>query len=407
MHLALQLSAALCLAAAGWAADHSHPTSAAEADCCLVATVPVHTLADSLGAYPTAAIDPRSGEAYVAWVSTSAGGETNVLLTRKGAAAPAFDRPVRVNHLPGDAAPNSQAPPQVAVGPEGNVYVLWKNNLPIEGYEWPGGNLRLARSTDGGRSFSPAVSVNDDAAGPPAGHNFHDLAVAPDGSLYCSWIDFRLDRDKPDLRVARSTDQGQSFGPNVVVDTDACPCCRTAIGVAPGGQVYVAWRKVYPGSVRDIALASSADGGRSFTSPVRVHADNWVIEGCPHQGPFLGLDPPGRVWVAWTTGAEGRAGAYWAAAGKDLRFDPPTLLSVGQGSSPFHPSLKTAGPGQVLLACESGGAIYLATRFPDRQQDQYLTRGAFPSLALGGGRLALAWMEGGVVRAYVAPRPGP
>jgi hypothetical protein len=338
----------------------------------------------------------------VAWVSVQEGGQTDVFLARKESEATVFSTPVRVNHVPGDAAPNSQAPPQVVVGPEGNVYVGWKNNIPIEGYEWPGGDLRLARSTDGGRSFSPAIAVNDDAGGEPAGHNFHDLALAPDGSLYFSWIDFRLDRDHPDLRVARSTDQGQSFSPGVVVDTNACPCCRTAIAVGPAGQVYVAWRKVYPGSVRDIAVVKSTDGGRSFSAPVRTFEDNWVIEGCPHQGPSLSLDPDGRVWVAWTTGAPNRAGAYWAVAGEDLRFGPPSLLAVSGGTSTLHPSLRMAGKSQVLVASETGGAIHLSTRFPDHHQDQPLAPGAYPSLALAGEWLVTAWMEGGAVRAYVA-----
>jgi hypothetical protein len=43
-----------------------------------------------------------------------------------------------------------------------------------------------------------------------------------------------------------------------------CYCCKTAIATGPNNAVYLAWRHVYPGDVRDIAFAASHDcGGRS------------------------------------------------------------------------------------------------------------------------------------------------
>ncbi|MBD0319584.1 MAG: hypothetical protein ICV87_04575, partial [Gemmatimonadetes bacterium] len=204
---------------------------------------PEYTLAAAHAGNPTVALDPRTLREYVAWVST-AGGRSDVFLSR-AAGLP----PVRVNDVPGDAAPHEQAPAQVAVGPEGNVYVVWQNGREVPGRRFPASDLRLARSTDGGRTFAPAVTVNDDAGGLPSSHTFHDIRVAPDGAVYVSWLDsrrrdaYRAAHPSPashgghgapedpatpqsEIRVARSTDGGRTFGASVVVDDGVCPCCR-------------------------------------------------------------------------------------------------------------------------------------------------------------------------------------
>src|SRR5690606_7506920 len=136
-------------------------------------------------------------------------------------------------------------------------------------------------------------------------HTFHNLLVASDGTVFVSWLDSRRDEQGtetesegaavetaaapatpgPDVRVAVSTDGGRSFDPSTIVDMQTCPCCRTAMAVGPDGSLYVAWRKIYPGDVRDIVVARSRDRGATWDEPVRVAADDWVFPGCPHAGP--------------------------------------------------------------------------------------------------------------------------
>ena len=371
---------------------------------------------------PTVALAPERGVTYVAWVGTE-GEESNVFLARAEPGAP-FGDPVRVNDRPGDAAPHAQAPAQVAAGPDGAVYVVWQNNTIVEGRRFPASDLRFARSEDGGRTFEPAIYVNDDAGGPPASHTFHDMAVAPDGTVYVSWIDGRArtqelgghagsappagraahhggGEEGPQIRVARSIDGGRTFGPSAVVDGDACPCCRTSLALGPAGEVYVAWRKVYDGNVRDVVVARSGDGGRTFSSPVRVHEDGWVIEACPHAGPALAVDGEGRVHVAWFTGADGRAGAYYAASQEGEEFgDPVALTEVG-----------AAPTTQVKMAADEGGAVWIAwegSEGPEtalrlarsigeqgpRRAELGGPPGLLPSVAARGDVVALAWLDG-------------
>lgn len=396
---------------------------------------PAATLAERGAGRPTVAADPRTGAAYVAWVADSAG-VPGVYLARV-AADGAAGAPVRVNDVAGDASAHDQAPPQVAVGPRGEVYVAWQKSTPVRGRAFAASDLRFARSGDGGRTFAPAVTVNDDAGGLPSSHTFHDLAVAGDGTVYVSWIDSR-ERDRaraeraaagtvtpaatgakghgghtageaglpgPEIRVARSSDGGRSFGPGRVVDGGVCPCCRTSLAVGPDGAVYVAWRKVFPGEVRDVVVARQAPGASGFSAPRRVHADGWVFPGCPHAGPSVAVGGDGRVHVAWYTGREGRQGLWYAAAeGETLRFGAPAALLTGEWVPPSQARV-SAGRDGVWIAWEDRRgeeAMPVLGRVDGPGAPRLVegagARGRLPDLSGEGSARVLAWEDGGAVR---------
>lgn len=319
------------------------------------------------GRNPTVAEDPRTGAAYVAWAVPGEAGADVFVARVEGEVVSA---PVRVNAEAGGAATHDQAPPQVAVGPDGVVYVAYLVQTDVPGRRFPASELRVARSADGGRSFEAPVRPHADA-GFPTSHHFHALAVAADGTVYVSWLDGaaqdRYEAVHPpaegdahahhaasgpgtEVHVARSTDGGRSFEPSVVVAQGTCQCCRTALATDADGAVYVAWRHIYPGgdgpTIRDVAVARSTDGGATFSAPARVHADGWRLDGCPHAGPALAVDGAGRLHAAWFTGAEGRMGAYHAVADEGFAFGPPRPLSG-----------ETAGP-HLALAADAGGAVW-------------------------------------------------
>ena len=147
--------------------------------------------------------------------------------------------------------------------------------------------------------------------------------------------------------------------PNVRADAgEACPCCRTAIATSPDGKTaYLAWRGVLPGNIRDVVVARSEDGGRTWGAPVRVHADGWVFDGCPHAGPALQVDSAGRVHVAWWTGKEGAAGVFYARSDDGARtFGAPVPLGVAPFSRPAHAQL-ALGPGGAVVAAWDDGTV--------------------------------------------------
>jgi hypothetical protein len=385
------------------------------------------------GSNPTTAVR-ADGEMYIAWIATDETGVSDVFLTTSDTTA----SPVRVNQVRGEPAPHDQAPAQVAVGPEGNVYVVWQTAIPIEGRRFPASNLRLARSTDGGRSFEPAIYVNDDAHGRPSSHSFHDIAVAPDGTVLVSWIDGRK-RDearavqqtgtsgmgelaggtghhahggtageagalpKSEIRIARSNDGGRTFTESVVVSGEACPCCRTSLAVADDGTVFIAWRREAAGDVRDIVIARAEAGSLRFSEAVPIHADGWVFPACPHAGPSLAVGEDGTVHAAWYTGREGRQGLWYAHSTDGAqRFSEPRAVLTGDWVPPSQARLAIDGR-RVIVVWEDrrqdGPRLHLAEVTGRGVRTPFLSvSGAVPSLAAGEAGWSLVWADGSVIR---------
>jgi hypothetical protein len=389
------------------------------------------TVAEQAAGNPTAAVDPRGGTGFVAWIAAE-GGASNVCRARMGADG-RTEAPVRVNDRAGDAAPHEQAPAQVAVGPDGAVYVLWQNNVKVPGRRFPASDLRFARSADGGRTFAPAITVNDDAGGIPSSHTFHDLAVAADGTVWVSWIDSRAkdaaraarppsasppaaaghghkhmgDDDLPpsEIRIAKSTDGGRTFGPGMVVDTAPCPCCRTSLAFGPDGSVYLAWRKEYGGDVRDVVVARLDAGAAAFSAPVRVHTDAWVFPACPHTGPSLAVDARGRVHVGWYTGREGRQGLWYARSDDAGRtFGARAALVTGPDVPPSQVALSARGD-EIVAAWDDRpekGIRRLALARIGADGEMVRVQGGegrIPALEARGGAALVAWHDRQAVRA--------
>lgn len=268
------------------------------------------------------------GKFYLAHVQRT-GGQSNVML-RHSTDGVNFSMPVRVNDREGDAAVRNENPPKVAVAANGDVYVCWAN----ERERWKG-EIRFARSTDGGKTFSKALTLNSDAGGAPTGHAFQSLTVDRTGRIYVAWIDERA-KTKADrgaeIWLTTSTDRGRTFAPDHRVLSDVCECCRTNLQVDAAGRLYLSYRTV-PRSgpmYRDIVLARSSDGGKTFTTTL-ASEDKWDIAGCPVAGPSFSFDAAGNLTAVWFLGDGPRPGLYYATStNKGESFAPRQSLDPQQ-----------------------------------------------------------------------------
>jgi hypothetical protein len=246
---------------------------------------------------------------------------------------------VRVNPEAGTATAWRGDPPSVAVDKDGSVYVVWTARVESNGKK--GTDLYFSVSSDMGQSFDTPVKINDDKV--PAAHGMHSLHVADNGRIYVSWLDERnvlapqpstkaeghhMESNR-ELFIADSTDGGRTFSRNRKIAGDACPCCKTALAVARNGTVYVSWRHVLPGNYRHIAVSTSSDHGATFSKPVIVSDDKWVIHGCPVSGPSLSVANNGTLKVLWYAAGEENAPGLYVAESKDKgeSFSPRQLLA--------------------------------------------------------------------------------
>jgi hypothetical protein len=293
--------------------------------------------------------------------------------------------------------------------------------VPIDGATWvahwlvtsPAGffayDIAVARSADGGRSWSAPVLLNDD--GTPTEHGFVSW-FAWAGAIGAIWLDGRNLAAEPtdeepaaspvgtSLRFARLGFNGGVLEQGVI-DELVCDCCHTGAAVSAAGPV-VTYRDRTPEERRDVVVRQHVDG--AWSEVVELGPDDWIIEGCPVNGPAaaaLGED----VAVAWFTAPQNRPKVR--------------LARSSDGGATFRPAVDLDGAGAfghvgvALLDRDTAAASWWRMGAPgsidlvvqtvgsDGEPGARMTVGSavaarpadVPQLAAAGRRLLLAWTD--------------
>lgn len=345
---------------------------------------------DSSGAPGMLVVYEESGKSRVGYTMSHDGGDS-------------FMRVVPVSESDASVSAMAESSPTMAKVPTA-IYALWEQ-------KGAGGwsDVMLGRSLSYGHSFDKPVRVNDDET---SFHGFSSVGAAPNGDVYAVWLDGReetMSSERFAVYLARSRNQGASFERNRRVGLSACPCCRPRITFGPDGEVYVAYRKVFPGDIRDMVVSTSHDGGESFDAAVRVFDDGWQLRGCPHTGPSM-IQAGGRLYIAWLTEGRERLPHIQVAWSDDRgRYFHVPISASSDTSDPNHPVLAASEDGRVLLTFQArskttDGAwqpstVFVAEIMGDRMSVPVaLPNGgvpaSYPHIAVGtGGRVYLAWTQ--------------
>jgi hypothetical protein len=171
----------------------------------------------------------------------------------------------------------------------------------------------LARSTDGGRSFTTVKVYEAPDGNPDKGLNKGPmLAIDPTNpqNVYVGWrqgVNAADAKEKLKSNVAPSSDGGRTFGPPVDL-TDPRGADFPALAVDKNGTVHaVFWVRAVPGPtptpvpVRPIVYRQSTDHGKTWSAPFDVDPGN-VSAGHP---PLLAADPKtADVYMVWNANVE-------------------------------------------------------------------------------------------------------
>ncbi|MDP9131879.1 MAG: exo-alpha-sialidase [Nitrospirota bacterium] len=329
----------------------------------------------------------------------------SVYYARSTAPGGPMGSPVRINR-PEEVPYWRQEAPALVVH-ENEVFVTWGLTHSQATPQQPlATELRLSRSTDRGQSFQPSLLVNDDPG--VIQHTFDALHRDSDGRLHLSWIDGREGKKEPGTYVARSMDRGVSVMKNLKLDEGTCVCCRTAITSGPDGMVYVAWRKIFEGNIRETVVARSIDHGDTFEAPVIVGHDQWVFPACPHRPASMAVDRQGRLYVVWYTEGTDEIPAVYIAASNDRgkTFSQKRKLNMAKATFPDHPQVAVDPDGRIVVVWEEQApvkrdvVVSVSTdrgetfSTPQKVNDK---KSQTPMVAVNShGLFALAWMEHGM-----------
>jgi len=346
----------------------------------------------------------EQGDVALAWTEEDKD-VRSVLYARSTAPGGPMGPPVRINRPEESPYWRQEAPALVLQGDD--VFVTWGLTHPKATPQQPfATELRLSRSIDGGQTFQPSLLVNDDPG--VIQHTFDALHLDSDGRLHLSWIDGRDGKKEPGTYVARSLDRGQTVTKNIKVDEGTCVCCRTSVTSGPDGMVYVAWRKIFEGNVRETVVARSTDHGDTFEAPVVVGQDQWVFPACPHRPASMGVDRQGRLYVVWYTEGTDEIPAVYIAHSDDRgkSFSDKRKLNVAKATFPDHPQIAVDPDGQIVALWEEQGPVkrdVVMSVSTDRGETFTAPhklnekKSQTPVVAVNArGLFALAWMEHGM-----------
>ena len=358
----------------------------------------VHQVKNVVG--PSVQIDEQ-GLISAAWVEEEKETRT-ILFARSEQPGGSLGTPVRVNQLSESPYYRQESPALVVSGDD--IFITWSLTHPKLTPDKPfSGELRLSRSSDGGHTFAPSTLVNDD--GQVIQHSFDAIQAAPDGVLHLAWIDGREGKKEPGTFVARSTDHGRTITKNFKIDDNTCVCCRTSVATSNEGVVYVAWRKIFDGNIRETVVSRSTDGGEKFSSPVVVGNDRWVYPACPHRPASLGVDRQGRLYVVWyTEGADETPAIYLAYSDDQGRtFSEKMQLNRSKGTFPDHPQMTVDPDGRIVVIWEEQSPVrreVVVSYSLDRGQSFSVPRklneknGQTPTIAVNHqGTVVMGWKE--------------
>jgi hypothetical protein len=124
--------------------------------------------------------------------------------------------------------------------------------------------------------------------------------MAPDGLLFCTWLDHR--NDGTQIYGASSTNGGRSWHPNRSIyespSGTVCECCHPSVVISNSGSIYVMWRNALEGN-RDMYLARSDDAGQTFGFAEKIGVGTWKLNACPMDGGDLAVSPAGSFSTVW------------------------------------------------------------------------------------------------------------
>jgi len=250
---------------------------------------------------------PNQGHVYLAWTrfdvygSSDPSCHSHIYFSRSTDGGKTFAMPIRISDSYGDCRDSDDTAEGAvpAVGPKGEVYIVWAATA----------GLIFKKSVDGGLTFTREKVISDMPGGwdfgvegldrangmPVTGVDLSDGANK--GTLYVNWIDAR--NGDPDVFIMSSRDGGETWSAPVRVNDDPARNGKvqffTWMSVDPvDGSVNIVFydRRDTEGAATKVMLARSVDGGRTFVNH-RVELPPFVCNSNVFFGDYTGISAYG------------------------------------------------------------------------------------------------------------------
>lgn len=200
-------------------------------------------------------------------------------------------------------------------------------------------DVRISIKKPNQSDWSPSLILHQDRI--PAEHGFVSLLPENTGKIRAFWLDGRLTKDSEATVDNHDGGHGGHHGSmtlhtalvdtfgivseETLLDSRICDCCQTASAMVENGPVII-YRDRSEREIRDISIIRFENG--SWTEPVSIFQDNWIITGCPVNGPAVSSNK-NKLAIAWFTGKnnKGEVKVIFSENG-GRTFDKPVIIDA-------------------------------------------------------------------------------
>jgi hypothetical protein len=272
-------------------------------------------------------------EVFVVWFGNVLGQNPEVYFAASYDGGQTFSAAINLSNNTG-----SSMNPQITILGT-NVYVTWEDDDPSISSIPFATDIAYRKSDDSGQHFGTInnISHNDGFSSSPR------IAVSSSGNVSIAWQDDSFPGGGQAIGFASSDVTGSIFSEPAPLSATTGFALISGIKTTDADNVYVSWSDFSGNS--DVFLASSDDGGGSFTT-FNVSHDNPSTSTTP----MFSVAPDGKIWIVWGDDMEGSGDIFIAnSTDNGSTFSDGLNLSNSEFFSSF-PQIAISNDGDSIYA---------------------------------------------------------
>lgn len=247
-------------------------------------------------------------------------------------------------------------------------------------------------------------------------HGFVSSVPYKDDKFFITWLDGRNASMEDhhhagtmSIRAAIINSSGEKEN-DWLLDEKTCDCCQTSIANLDNG-VIIAYRDRSGEEIRDISIRKYIDG--YWTKRETIGNDNWIINGCPVNGPKV-VTSGNKTVIAWYSGENDGTHVKMAISNDDAKtFSNPVLVSdktLGRVDAAIdhlgniwvsHISMETGSPELMASQYNENGSLLREVSISELDGSRNT---GFPQMELFEKNLYFAWTTNSATSGIILKR---